>query len=190
MSEIVFFLEEPSAQALLEKIIPRIIDQTPACRFVVFEGKQDLEKNLVRKMKGYRVPDARFVVLRDQDAGDCRALKDALKSKCAEGLRPDTLVRIACRELESWYLADLNAVELGLGVKGLAGRQQEKRFRSPDDIVSPARELSRIAPPYQKIGGSRSIGPYLDMGNGRSRSFQNFVDGIRRLAASASATGQ
>ena len=52
MSEIVFFLEELSAQALLESIIPKILAHAPSCRFVVFEGKQDLENNLVRKMRG------------------------------------------------------------------------------------------------------------------------------------------
>ncbi len=185
MSELVFLLEEPSAQALLEHLIPKIFAHAPSCRFVVFEGKQDLEKNMAGRMRGYRVPGARFVVLRDQDAADCRAVKDTLRSKCAEGSHPDTLIRIACRELESWYLADLNAVERGLRVNNLAGRQQERRFRNPDSVASPARELSRIAPSYQKIGGSRSIGPHLDIHNTRSRSFQHFVNGIRRLAAAA-----
>jgi len=32
------------------------------------EGKQDLEKQLLGTMKGWLVPDAAFVVLRDQDA--------------------------------------------------------------------------------------------------------------------------
>lgn len=183
MNEIVFFLEELSAQALLESVLPRILTHAPSCRFIVFEGKQDLENNLARKMRGYRVPDALFVVLRDQDASDCHAVKNALRSKCAEGLHPGALVRIACRELESWYLADLIAVERGLGVSGLASRQQERRFRNPDSVPSPAKELSQIAPPYQKVGGSRAIGPHLDISNIRSRSFQHFVEGIRRLAA-------
>lgn len=184
MNEIVFFLEELSAKALLENLVPKILSPAPPCRFVVYEGKQDLENHLVKRMRGYRVPGARFVVLRDQDAGDCHAVKGSLKSKCVEGAHPDALIRIACRELESWYLADLNAVERGLGVKGLANRQQEKRFRNPDNLPFPAEELSRIAPSYQKVGGSRLIGPYLDVQNTRSKSFRHFVDGLRRLAAS------
>ncbi len=182
MSEFVFFLEEASAQALLEIIVPKIISPAPSCRFIVFEGKQDLEKRLAKKMSAYRVPNARFVVLRDQDAADCHDVKDLLKAKCSEGNHPEALVRIACRELESWYLADLNAVERGLQVNGLAARQQERRFRNPDGIISPAKELSKIAPAYQKIGGSRLIGPHLNIQNTRSTSFRNFVAGIQKLA--------
>jgi len=190
MNEIVFFLEEPSAEALLKSIIPRIFRHAPSCRFVVFDGKQDLDNNLTRRMRGYQVPGARFVVLRDQDAADCHAVKSSLLNKCKEGSHPNALIRIACHELESWYLADLSAVEQGLGVAGLANRQQERRFRNPDSMASPARELSRIAPPYQKIGGSRSIGPHLDLQNTRSKSFQHFVNGIRRLAAEGPAEGR
>lgn len=182
MREIVFFLEEESSKVLLQALIPRVLDPAPNCKFIVFEGKQDLEKRLVRRMKGYLVPNAQFVVLRDQDSEDCLEIKNTLKSKCAEGNHPESLVRIACRELESWYLADLRAVEIGLSTLGLQSLQEKKRFRNPDFISSPARELIRVAPSYQKIGGSRLIGPHLDIENTRSTSFRHFIDGIRRLA--------
>lgn len=181
MSEIVFFLEEASAKALLQTIIPMVLNPTPPCRYVVFEGKQDLEKQLVRRMKGYIVPDARFVVLRDQDSGDCCEIKNSLLAKCVEGQHPDALVRIACRELESWYLADLKAVEKGLCVNNLSQLQQKNRYRNPDNTPSPSKVLAQIAPSYQKIGGSRLIGPHLDIENVRSKSFRQFVTGIRRL---------
>lgn len=32
-----------------------------------FKGKHDLEKQLVRKLRGYRVPAAKFIVMRDKD---------------------------------------------------------------------------------------------------------------------------
>lgn len=44
-------------------------------------------------------------------------------------------------------------------------------------------ELERIVPFYQKIGGSRAIGPYLDPDNTRSDSFRVFVSGIRLLCS-------
>ena len=53
MSEIVFFLEERSAQALLEGLLPRLLPGVHAVRYLVFEGKQDLEKQLARKLRGY-----------------------------------------------------------------------------------------------------------------------------------------
>jgi hypothetical protein len=180
MNELVFFLEEPSAEAMLEGLLPRIL---PGVRYrcIVFEGKQDLEKQLVRRMRGYCVPNARFVVLRDQDSADCHTVKKGLTELCRQAQRPDSLVRIACRELESWYLADLEAVQTGLGMHNLAKLQNKQVYRAPDALPSPACELKKIAPSYQKIGGSRAIGRHLDPNNARSKSFAVFVAGIQRI---------
>lgn len=57
-------------------------------------------------------------------------------------------------------------------------------FDKPDALASPARKLQSIAPAYQKVGGSRAIGPHLDPANKRSHSFGVFVEGLRTLAAS------
>ena len=183
MSEVVFLLEEPSAEAMLEGFVPRILPPGTPFRCIVFEGKQDLERQLVRRIRGYRVPGARFVVLRDKDSGDCRTTKAALVTKCAEAGHPEALVRIACHELESWYLADLAAVATGLSLPKLERHQNKRMFRSPDDFPSPYRTLKGIAPSYQKVGGSRVIGLYLDPLNQRSHSFTVFVAGLQRLCA-------
>jgi hypothetical protein len=183
MKEVVFFLEELSAQVMLEGFLPNIISDSIRLRFIVFEGKQDLERQMVKRMRGYRVPDARFVVLRDKDFEDCRQVKKRLVEKCAEGRRPGSLVRVACHELESWYLGDLAAVEAGLGVTGLARQQHKTPYDKPDDLAAPAKKLQSIAPVYQKVGGSRAIGPHLNPDGNRSQSFGVFVAGMRKLAA-------
>ena len=183
MREVVFFLEELSARAMLEGFLPKIIADSICCRFIVFEGKQDLEKQMVKRMRGYRVPNARFVVLRDKDSEDCRQVKKRLTGKCIEAQHPGSLVRVACHELESWYLGDLAAVEAGLAVTGLARQQHKTPYDKPDELVAPARKLQSIAPAYQKVGGSRAIGPHLDPVKNRSQSFGVFVAGIRKLAA-------
>jgi hypothetical protein len=183
MSEVVFFLEEYSARVMLEGFLPKLIPDTVPRRFVVFEGKQDLEKQIVKRMRGYRVPDARFVVLRDQDSEDCQVVKERLAGKCADGQHPDSLVRVACRELESWYLGDLAAVEAGLGATGLARHQHKAPYDRPDDLTAPARKLQAIAPAYQKVSGSRAIAPHLNPATNRSHSFGVFVEGILKLAA-------
>ena len=178
MIELVFLLEEASAEALLKSLLPRILPDDINARYIPFEGKQDLERQLVRRIRGYQSKNARFVILRDQDSGDCRIIKNTLMAKCSEAGREDALVRIACRELESWYLADLQAVERALRFDGLARKQNKSGFRDPDRQPSPSRILAEIAP-YQKISGSRAIGAYLDLENRRSPSFAAFVSGIR-----------
>jgi len=181
MNPLVFLLEEPSAEAMLEGLLPRIVPPGTSWRFIVFEGKQDLERQMVRRLRGYREPNARFVVLRDKDAGDCHRTKRELTDKCAEAGKPHALVRIACHELESWFLADLAAVEVGLRIPGLATHQNKRQYRSPDALPSPSRTLLRLAPAYQKVSGASAIGSHLNPDNRRSRSFAVFVDGLRRL---------
>lgn len=44
MRELVFLLEEASAKAMLESLLPRILHEETRFRCIPFEGKQDLEK--------------------------------------------------------------------------------------------------------------------------------------------------
>ncbi|AYR23745.1 DUF4276 family protein [Herbaspirillum rubrisubalbicans] len=182
--ELVFLLEEPSAKAMLDTLLPRILNPLVRHRLIPFEGKQDLEKQLERKLRGYLNPDARFLIMRDQDShADCKALKDTLVTKCiAAGKGNVSLVRIACRELESFYLADLGAVESALDIQGLRKLQGNAKYREPDRLGSPSMELHELTRgKYQKVGGSRNLGYYLDLDNTRSSSFSNLIQGIKRL---------
>ncbi|MBW9336824.1 DUF4276 family protein [Herbaspirillum sp. RU 5E] len=182
--EIVFLLEEPSAKAMLETLLPRILDPQLHHRLIPFEGKQDLEKQLERKLRGYLNPAARFLIMRDQDShADCKALKKTLLAKCAAAGKGDvSLVRIACRELESFYLADLEAVESAFCLAGLRKFQGTAKYRDPDRLGSPSKELHELTGgKYQKVGGSRALGSHLDLENTRSNSFSNLIQGIRRL---------
>ena len=187
MRELVFFLEEESAKAFLENLFPLLVAPRSLLypRFIVFEGRQDLEKQLERKLRGYLNPQARFVVLRDQDSGDCRRVKRNLAARCSRAHRPEAVVRIACRELEAFYLGDLRAVELGLGVSGLAAKQDRAKYRDPDRLHSPSRELAELTGyRYQKVAGSRAIAAHLDLGAPRSRSFHHLLNAIRGAAQS------
>jgi hypothetical protein len=182
MKTLAFFLEEPSAKEMLMGLLPRILPDSIQVRYLVFRGKQDLEKNLKRRLRGWMTPDSLFVVLRDQDSGDCRAVKSKLTDICREAGRDGVLIRVACRELESFYLGDLAAVEEGLGISGLRSRQQNRKFRNPDRLGSPSRELIRLTRnAYDKISGSRAIGPKLTLEGNRSRSFQVLLSGLRKL---------
>lgn len=182
MKTIVFCLEEPSAKEMLEGLLPRMLPVDVICRFIIFRGKQDLEKQLVRRLRGWCTPDTQFVVMRDQDAANCHQVKAKLVGLCEDAGKPDALVRVACRELESFYLGDLAAIEEGLGLEGIAKKQASRKFRNPDNLANPVEEITRLTGDrYQKISGSRAIGPHLHFTNNRSRSFQVLIKGIKRL---------
>ena len=179
---LVFFLEEPSARAMLKGLLPRLLPCQVDVRYIVFEGKQDLHKNIVRRLRKWRAPDSAFVVLRDQDSGDCSAVKHGLEKKCREAGRSEAVVRIACREPESWYFGDLAAVERGLGLSNLVRYGSIRKYRVPDEIHAPGDELRKISHcTYQKVSRSRAIGPELSPDSNRSHSFGVFVEGIRRI---------
>ncbi|GFK94975.1 hypothetical protein NNJEOMEG_02823 [Fundidesulfovibrio magnetotacticus] len=184
MKTLVFFLEELSAEAMLKGVLPRLLPADIHPAYFPFPGKQALEKELLRKLRGWRKADSMFVVLRDQDRGDCRAVKETLAAISRAAGRPEALVRIACRELESFYLGDLAAVEKGLGLKGLRAQQGKEKFRNPDLLADASGELRNLTnKAYQKISGSRAIAPHLVLENNRSPSFRALITGIRRLVA-------
>ena len=177
-------LEGASEQAMLLGLLPRILDSRIQSRLIPFEGKQDLERQMIKRMRGYVNRHARFIVLRDQDsAPDCKVVKAKLLGLCAQaGRQTVSLVRIACRELESFYLADLLAVEIALGLTDLVRHQNRARFRVSDRVESPSQELTKLTRgAYQKVSGSRQLGPHLDLSNQRSASFRNLIAGIRRF---------
>ena len=156
--ELVFLLEERSAQVMLQGFLPQILPEHIVPRYIVFEGKSDLEKNLLLKLRAWLNPQTKFVILRDQDSGDCITVKSTLIKLCDEAGKPNTLVRIACRELESWYIGDLKAVEAGLGLSGLARQQNKSKFRNPDALNNAYEELSKLTKQtYQKVSGFRAI---------------------------------
>lgn len=184
MKELVFLLEEPSAKAMLESLMPRLLQSDIHFRCIAFEGKQDLERQLLRKIRAYQNTRARFIVMRDMDNHpDCTALKRKLSDICLLSEKGEKcLVRIACKELESFYLADLLSVERAFKLKGLSTLQNNKKFRAPDQLGSPSIELRKLTKDtYQKVSGSRAIGLHLDIDNRRSPSFANLIRAIRRM---------
>ena len=146
MKELVFLVEGEAERSLLDVLLPRVLPDGLGHRVIPFQGKQDMEKRMTLRIRGYLNPNARFIVLRDQDShADCVALKQGLRARCVDaGREPHCLVRIACTELESFYLADLAAVALALDMPGLERQQHRRKFRCPDRLGSPSRELRAL----------------------------------------------
>jgi len=179
---LVFFLEELSARVMLEGLLPRVLPAGTDFYCFHFEGKQDLEKQLERKLRGWMKSDSAFIVLRDQDSANCEEVKKELQDKAISAGRPETVIRIACKELESWYFGDLKAVGEALSLNNLSKHRRSAKYRIPDKIVNPSRELETITKgAYQKVSGSRAIGKVLNSENNSSRSFQVFIEGIEKV---------
>jgi hypothetical protein len=186
MRELVFLVEGEAERNLLDALMPRLLPAGVGHRVIPFQGKQDMEKRMNLRIRGYQNTQARFIVLRDQDSHpDCMALKQSLMARCqGTGKEAHCLVRIACTELETFYLADLAAVAQALDLPNLTKHQNHKKFRNPDQLGSPSRELKTLTGSrYEKRLGSRAIGRHLSLDNDRSPSFRNFVAGVRRLSA-------
>jgi len=182
VKHLVFLLEELSARDLLEGLLPRLLPSGLPVHYLVFEGKQDLERQLVRKVRGWQRPGAAFVVLRDQDAADCHAVKDRLTELLDASGRKPALVRVACRELEAWVVGDWHVVAQAFDRPQLAGQSTKAAYKDPDQLVRPVESLRKFIPDYQKRAGARRVGPLLDPQRNQSKSFRAFCTGVQKLA--------
>ena len=176
-------------KAFLDTFLPRLIpdwkkEQDFLC--VPHRGKTDLDKSIRTKLKAWREPGVRFVVVRDNDNADCRVQKTSLQAICAQSGRPDTLIRLVCQELESWYLGDPFALAKAYPDAFLKTGNLDKRYCQPDEWQKPSLELERILPQFQKQDGARRLSAHLDLKKNSSYSFQTFVSGVRCLATQAS----
>lgn len=178
---LVFLLEEPSAKAFLDIYLPRVLPDHVTFQTVPHQGKSDLQKSVPKKLAAWRTPDTCFVVMQDQDANDCRDLKEQLIRLCCDAGRPNTLVRIACRELEAWFLGDLEAVAQAYPGFAWARYIGKARYRDPDALMHPSREIKQLIPDFQKVSGARALAPHIEFDRNRSQSFRAFLEGVTRM---------
>lgn len=176
---------------LLEGLLPRIVpglipNQTFLC--VTHDGKSDLERSVPRKLRAWREPGVRFVVVRDNDGGDCLALKASLLATCRQAGRDDTLVRIVCQELEAWYFGEPEALAEAFEGRDLSRLPRQARWHDPDALPRPAQLLAELVPEFQKLSGARRLASRLTRERNRSPSFHAFVDGVTRLAEAMALT--
>jgi len=179
MKKLVFLLEELSMKETLDILLPAII---PGCRFVCIshDGKADLQNSIPHKLSAWKEPDVQFVIVHDKDSADCKILKQHLQQLASNAGRPDTLIRIVCAELESWFLGDFNALEKAFDVS-LKNYKNQAKYREPDSLGNAKQELKRIIPAYSQISGAKSIAPHMDISQNKSHCFYLFVEGVKKL---------
>lgn len=167
---------------LLNELMPRIF---PRFSFEIlrFEGKNNLDNNVLRTIRAWGKPGVRFIVLRDQNSDDCHSLKIRLAGLCSKTGRRDVLVRIVCRELEAWYLGEPDALADAYGNDRLRNIKMKAKYRNPDAVARPADEVSKLVPEFKKVSGARMLGARLTRAGNRSRSFQALLAGLDRFEA-------
>jgi hypothetical protein len=177
---LVILTEEPSMKTTLEHVLCKLGIDLSGVRILAHQGKSDLEKSIPLKLKAWLDPEARFLILRDNDRGDCRLRKSNLLDIVAKTGRADkTLVRIVCQELEAWFLGDPLALEAAGYLK--PGRRPAFCKRDPDTIDYPVEELKKLRAGYGKGTGAAAISPHLDLATNASASFRATVAAIERL---------
>jgi len=189
MKTLYVLTEEPSIKNVFEVILPKILPQNVNFHILVHQGKNDLKKVLSEKIASLsRVEGAKILITMDQDANDCKQLKQKLSDLIGKNCNCDYKIRIVCRELESWLLGDLSAIERafpkfksGLYTKKPQMRNVDKTKGKPSDL------LLRIIPEFKdrknlpKIELSKKVAPFLDIVNNCSPSFNHTIKAIRQL---------
>ena len=197
--QIEFFLEEPSAEVVLKSILPKILSANVNLIYRVFEGKDDLLKELPMRLKGcyWERNEKRIIVLIDEDREDCRKLKRKLetaaheagfvtKSRAAQNENFQVVNRLAIEELEAWFFGDI--VALHAAYPRISENLQSKaRYRNPDAIrggTYEALEHLLLQKNYYrgripKSTVAQNIAPHMEPDRNRSRSFQVFVEGLK-----------
>ena len=178
--DILVFVEEPSAYEVVRAVARKLALQD---RVLIFKhrGAGDLERSLGRKIVADPKSDSKYLILRDADGGDCRALKSRLLALIPSSRRARTLVRIVCQELEAWYLAQPDAL---LAAGALKRKLPVNILRGDVDAVSdPKGVFLRHAYDKGQVEHARRIGEHLEIGSTKSSSFEHFVSALRRLAS-------
>lgn len=187
-------VEEPSMEAFLHGLLPRVLP--PGCTFAVhsFQGKADLLARLADRLRGYAswLPSEwRIVVVVDRDDDDCLQLKHRMEeAACQARLRTrartddchwQIVNRIAVEELEAWYFGDWEAVcetwpRVSFNVRN------QRQYRDSDGVAGGTWEaFERVLQRHgyfreglRKIEAARALGKRMDAARSDSPSFRCF----------------
>ena len=200
--QIEFLVEEISAKAALDQLLPRLLPGH-SCRVRVFEGWQDLLGQLKAVLQGYHrrifregQTQLRVVVLLDGD-GICERRKAALEAKAAEaslltkttagpGQVFHVLNRIAVQELEAWWLGDREAIISAYpGVKPAhfkgIGRDTDAPLKPNDTLWEVLKKGRYFLTGKRKTQWATDISQHLDPARNTSPSFHYFCEGLAAL---------
>lgn len=202
-SHLEFLVEEPSMEAFLRCLLPRLLPVDRTFEVHPFQGKSDLLGKLQARLRGYAqwLPeDWRIVVVVDRDDDDCALLKQRLEAMAiAAGLRTRSTTgnsrwqvvnRIAIEELEAWYFGAWQAVSSAYP-RVAATIPNKANYRDPDAIQGGTWEaFERILQRHgyfkgglRKVDVAREVGSRLIPETSSSQSFIRFHEAISEAIA-------
>lgn len=180
-------VEEPSMENVLDIILPQILPEGYElgvnCFVRPHQGKSDLKKSIPIKVNAYQYfpQTVRLIVIQDEDSNDCMILKQNLIDLIqTQNLYQPYLVRIACKELENWYLGDMQAIEAVYPTFKAEKNQRKKKYRNPDSIFG-ADDLERQIKDFAKGFASKNIPKQMDINSNKSSSFNHLISGVQRF---------
>jgi hypothetical protein len=176
---LVIFTEEESMKVTIKEILDKLgISDT---LIIAHQGVSDLERSLPKKLRAWRDPSAKFLIIRDNDDGNCRERKAKILKIAEEaGRLAQTKVRIVCQELEAWFVGDVSALD----ASNYLDKQVPSKLKvcDPDTLSKPSIELNKLKRGYGKVTGAARIAAKMSVDENRSQSFLSTVNAIRELA--------
>lgn len=197
-------VEEPSMEAYLIELLPRLGCEPRTVRIINHASKMRLLSDFPKRLLGYaRIPleyRPLTLVLIDRDNDDCHVLKQRLEEAVsAAGLVSktsantaafDVVNRIVIEELEAWHFGDVDSLAAEYpGISTNLGARRQ--YRDPDAIeggtheallrVLQAAGYHRNAPTLPKVDTARRLARRNNFVNNRSASFQQFRLGLSGL---------
>jgi len=149
-------------------------------------SRRGLLDQLPARLRAYeqmaKAQELAVVVLLDADDDPCTELKSYLLSLSPRPAR--VLFRIAIEELESWFLADPQAVRRSFP----RAKLQHIPRGSPDRVIGAWEALARVlgedpgkVTGREKTLWAEAIAPHLDFDEPGSPSLRAFITGVERL---------
>jgi hypothetical protein len=189
-------VEEPSMEAFLRALLPRLLPRDRTFDVHPFQGKPDLLGKLESRLRGYAAwlpEDWRIVVVVDRDDDDCATLKTQLEEIArraflvtrSQASGPDWQLvnRIAIEELEAWYFGDWEAVRT-VYPRVSSTVPARSAYRDPDAITGGTWEaFERILMKHgyyrgglAKLEAARLLGAHVSPVRSESASFGVFCN--------------
>ena len=172
-------------------LLPKILSDEVLFRVYPHQGKQDLEKALKKTVPSIsKMPGAKILITRDKDSADCIEVKEKINTIIAGKCHCDYFMRIICKELESWFLGDLTAIQLAYPKFKPVDYSNKADCTNVDKITQPNNYLLKIIAAYNdletlpKLEVSETVAPLLNLETNKSASFTQTIAAIKKLADS------